>query len=156
MCYLHFCVFIFVNFSFSIHFVHLWLFFFVCVCFLGSEWVQANETPVDKISYRVRDLQVGEKYLFRVKAVNIAGQSPPAEINQGVTIREITGKGSILQSSVKSLSVSDTFLFLYLFLSENPRIRLPRQLRNKFIRKVGENVNLVIPFQVSWLHHFLC
>ncbi|MCJ8738990.1 hypothetical protein PDJAM_G00041840 [Pangasius djambal] len=95
----------------------------------GSEWVQANETPVDKISYRVRGLQVGEKYLFRVKAVNIAGQSPPAEINQGVTIREIT---------------------------ENPRIRLPRQLRTKFIRKVGEKVNLVIPFQgkphpvVSW------
>ncbi|KAF4093173.1 hypothetical protein AMELA_G00029480 [Ameiurus melas] len=86
----------------------------------GSEWVQANETPVDKISYRVRGLQIGEKYLFRVKAVNIAGLSPPAEIKQGVTIREIT---------------------------ENPRIRLPRQLRTKFIRKVGEKVNLVIPFQ---------
>ncbi|GAA6079442.1 myosin binding protein Ca isoform X1, partial [Tachysurus ichikawai] len=88
----------------------------------GSEWVQANETPVDKITYRVRGLQVGEKYLFRVKAVNIGGQSPPAVINQGVTIREIT---------------------------ENPRIHLPRQLRTKFIRKVGEKVNLVIPFQVS-------
>ncbi|XP_047017644.1 myosin binding protein Ca isoform X2 [Ictalurus punctatus] len=86
----------------------------------GSEWVQANETPVDKISYRVRGLQIGEKYLFRVKAVNVAGLSPPAEIKQGVTIREIT---------------------------ENPRIRLPRQLRTKFIRKVGEKVNLVIPFQ---------
>ncbi|XP_062841002.1 myosin binding protein Ca [Trichomycterus rosablanca] len=96
----------------------------------GTEWVQANETPVDKNSYRVRGLQVGEKYLFRVKAVNIAGHSPPAEIKQGVTIREIT---------------------------ENPKIRLPRQLRTKFIRKVGEKVNLVIPFQgkprpmVTWL-----
>ncbi|KAM9457376.1 myosin binding protein Ca isoform 2-T2 [Clarias gariepinus] len=96
----------------------------------GSEWVRANETPVDKNSYRIRDLQIGEKYLFRVKAVNIAGLSPPAEIDRAVTIREIT---------------------------ENPRIRLPRQLRTKFIRKVGEKVNLVIPFQgkphpvVTWL-----
>lgn len=68
-------------------------FYFVLVCFSGSEWVQANEIPVDKISYRVRGLQAGEKYLFRVKAVNVAGQSPPAEINEGVTIREITGEG---------------------------------------------------------------
>ncbi|XP_066497735.1 myosin binding protein Ca [Hoplias malabaricus] len=86
----------------------------------GSEWVQANETPVEKNMYRVRGLQVGEKYLFRVVAVNIAGRSPPAEITQGVTIREIT---------------------------EHPKIRLPRQLRTKFIKKVGEKVNLVIPFQ---------
>uniref|UniRef100_A0A8B9HCZ5 Myosin binding protein C, fast type a n=1 Tax=Astyanax mexicanus TaxID=7994 RepID=A0A8B9HCZ5_ASTMX len=94
------------------------------------EWVQANEVPVEKTMYRIRELQVGEKYLFRVTAVNIAGRSPPAEINQGVTIREIT---------------------------EHPKIRLPRQLRTKFIRKVGEKVNLVIPFQgkprpvVTWL-----
>uniref|UniRef100_A0AAR2K6T1 Myosin-binding protein C, fast-type n=1 Tax=Pygocentrus nattereri TaxID=42514 RepID=A0AAR2K6T1_PYGNA len=86
----------------------------------GSEWVQANEVPVEKNMYRVRGLQVGEKYLFRVSAVNIAGRSPPAEIKQGVTIREIT---------------------------ERPKIRLPRQLRTKFIKKVGEKVNLVIPFQ---------
>ncbi|XP_072549674.1 myosin binding protein Ca isoform X3 [Salminus brasiliensis] len=95
-----------------------------------SKWVQANEVPVEKNMYRVRELQVGEKYLFRVTAVNIAGRSPPAEINQGVTIREIT---------------------------ERPKIRLPRQLRTKFIRKVGEKVNLVIPFQgkprpvVTWM-----
>ncbi|XP_076852726.1 myosin binding protein Ca isoform X2 [Brachyhypopomus gauderio] len=86
----------------------------------GTDWVQSNESPTENTIYRVRGLQVGEKYLFRVKAVNIAGYSPPAEINQGVTIREIT---------------------------EHPRIRLPRQLRTKFIRRVGEKVNLVIPFQ---------
>ncbi|XP_035383246.1 myosin binding protein Ca isoform X2 [Electrophorus electricus] len=86
----------------------------------GTEWVQANEDPIENTIFRVRGLQLGEKYMFRVKAVNIAGCSAPAEINQGVTIREIT---------------------------ENPRIRLPRQLRTKFIRRVGEKVNLVIPFQ---------
>uniref|UniRef100_A0A671S6G4 Myosin-binding protein C, fast-type n=1 Tax=Sinocyclocheilus anshuiensis TaxID=1608454 RepID=A0A671S6G4_9TELE len=81
-------------------------------------------------SYRVRGLPVGEKMLFRVTAVNIAGRSPPAVMAQAVTIREIV---------------------------ERPKIRLPRQLRTKYIKRVGEKVNLVIPFQgkprpvVTWL-----
>lgn len=58
----------------------------------GTEWVQANETPVGKNSYRVKGLPVGEKMLFRVTAVNIAGRSPPAVTGQAVTIREIVGK----------------------------------------------------------------
>uniref|UniRef100_A0A8C1QYI4 Myosin binding protein C, fast type a n=1 Tax=Cyprinus carpio TaxID=7962 RepID=A0A8C1QYI4_CYPCA len=98
----------------------------------ASEWVQANETPVEKNSYRVRGLPVGEKMLFRVRAVNIAGRSPPAVMAQHV--------------------------FFCLFpLSERPKIRLPRQLRTKYIKRVGEKVNLVIPFQgkprpvVTWL-----
>ncbi|XP_042247525.1 myosin binding protein Ca isoform X3 [Thunnus maccoyii] len=90
-------------------------------CKEGSDqWVQANETPVEKNQYRVKGLPVGEKMLFRVVAVNIAGRSPPATLSQAVTIREIM---------------------------ENPKIRLPRQLRTKLIRVVGEKVNLVIPFQ---------
>lgn len=32
--------------------------------------------------------------------------------------------------------------------SEQPKIRLPRHLRQTYIRKVGEAINLVIPFQV--------
>ncbi|XP_055366883.1 myosin binding protein Ca isoform X2 [Betta splendens] len=90
-------------------------------CKEGSDqWVQANETPVEKNQYRVKDLPVGEKMLFRVVAVNVAGRSPPAVIAQAVTIREIM---------------------------ENPKIRLPRHLRTKLIQTVGEKVNLVIPFQ---------
>ncbi|XP_008302319.1 myosin-binding protein C, fast-type-like, partial [Stegastes partitus] len=90
-------------------------------CKEGSDqWVQANEKPVEKNQYRVKDLPVGEKMLFRVIAVNIAGRSPPATLTQGVTIREIM---------------------------ENPKIRLPRHLRTKLITLVGEKVNLVIPFQ---------
>lgn len=58
----------------------------------ATEWVQANETPVEKNSYRVRGLPVGEKMLFRVTAVNIAGRSPPAVMAQAVTIREIVGE----------------------------------------------------------------
>uniref|UniRef100_A0A8C6UL04 Myosin binding protein C, fast type a n=1 Tax=Neogobius melanostomus TaxID=47308 RepID=A0A8C6UL04_9GOBI len=44
-------------------------------CIEGSDqWVQANEAPVEKNQYRVKGLPVGEKMLFRVVAVNPAGQ----------------------------------------------------------------------------------
>ncbi|XP_041735314.2 myosin-binding protein C, fast-type-like isoform X1 [Coregonus clupeaformis] len=95
-----------------------------------DNWVVANKEPVDKNTYRVKGLPTGEKLLFRVVAMNIAGRSPPCTLKQSVTIREIM---------------------------EYPKIRLPRQLRTKFIRKVGEKINLVIPFQgkprpvVNWL-----
>ncbi|XP_029623491.1 myosin-binding protein C, fast-type isoform X15 [Salmo trutta] len=95
-----------------------------------DNWVAANKEPVDKNTYRVKGLPTGEKLLFRVVAMNIAGRSPPCTMKQSVTIREIM---------------------------EYPKIRLPRQLRTKFIRKVGEKINLVIPFQgkprpvVNWL-----
>lgn len=39
--------------------------------------------------------------------------------------------------------------------AEHPKIRLPRELRTKYIRKVGEKVNLTIPFQVRKTE-FLC
>uniref|UniRef100_A0A673XL06 Myosin-binding protein C, fast-type n=1 Tax=Salmo trutta TaxID=8032 RepID=A0A673XL06_SALTR len=78
---------------------------------------------LDKNTYRVKGLPTGEKLLFRVVAMNIAGRSPPCTMKQPLT----------------------------------HTIRLPRQLRTKFIRKVGEKINLVIPFQgkprpvVNWL-----
>lgn len=34
---------------------------------------------------------------------------------------------------------------------EHPKIRLPRELRTKYIKKVGDKINLTIPFQVrTW------
>lgn len=54
--------------------------------------MQANEELVTKNQYRVKGLPVGEKMLFRVVAVNVAGRSPPATLFQAVTIREIMGQ----------------------------------------------------------------
>ncbi|XP_055360540.1 myosin binding protein Cb [Betta splendens] len=85
-----------------------------------TQWVVANQELCEKQGYVVRGLPVGEKINFRVVAVNIAGRSPPAILAQPVTIREIM---------------------------EHPKIRLPRELRTKYIRKVGEKINLTIPFQ---------
>ncbi|XP_066065270.1 myosin-binding protein C, fast-type-like [Chamaea fasciata] len=85
-----------------------------------TEWQPANAQPVERCGLTVRALPTGEKLLFRVVGVNIAGRSPPATMAQPVTIREIV---------------------------ERPKIRLPRHLRQTYVRKVGEQVNLVIPFQ---------
>ncbi|KAM4524261.1 myosin-binding protein C, fast-type-like isoform 5-T5 [Odontesthes bonariensis] len=85
-----------------------------------TEWVVANKELCEKQGYVVRGLPVGEKMNFRVVAVNVAGRSPPATLGQPVTIREIV---------------------------EYPKIRLPRDLRTKYIRRVGEKINLTIPFQ---------
>ncbi|TRY83814.1 hypothetical protein DNTS_028921 [Danionella cerebrum] len=85
-----------------------------------GEWQVANTDLVERQSFVVRNLPTGEKMNFRVVAVNIAGRSPPALLGQPVTVREIM---------------------------EHPKIRLPRELRTKYIRRVGEKINLVIPFQ---------
>uniref|UniRef100_A0A6I8PZC3 Myosin-binding protein H n=1 Tax=Xenopus tropicalis TaxID=8364 RepID=A0A6I8PZC3_XENTR len=90
-------------------------------CREGSdEWIPSNKEPVERCGFTVKDLPTGEKVSFRVRAVNIAGLSEPAVLAQPVTIREIV---------------------------QQPKIRLPRHLRQTFIKKVGEQVNLVIPFQ---------
>ena len=57
-----------------------------------TEWVLANQELCDRQGYVVRGLPVGEKINFRVVAVNIAGRSPPATLQQPVTIREIVGE----------------------------------------------------------------
>jgi len=41
--------------------------------------------------------------------------------------------------------MSTTSFWLF---SEPPKIRLPRHLKQTYTRRVGETVNLVIPFQV--------
>ena len=57
----------------------------------ADTWEQANPEPVEKSQYRVKGLPTGEKMMFRVVAVNIAGRSPPAILGQPVMIREIMG-----------------------------------------------------------------
>uniref|UniRef100_A0A2K5LAN5 Myosin-binding protein C, fast-type n=1 Tax=Cercocebus atys TaxID=9531 RepID=A0A2K5LAN5_CERAT len=90
-------------------------------CLEGSdEWVSANTEPVERCGFTVKNLPTGARILFRVVGVNIAGRSEPATLVQPVTIREI---------------------------AEPPKIRLPRHLRQTYIRKVGEQLNLVVPFQ---------
>uniref|UniRef100_A0A8B9L3N7 Myosin-binding protein C, cardiac-type n=1 Tax=Astyanax mexicanus TaxID=7994 RepID=A0A8B9L3N7_ASTMX len=95
-----------------------------------DEWIPAFEGLTERTSVIIRDLPTGEKMQFRVRAFNMAGPSPPASLPQAVTIREIM---------------------------QRPKIWIPRNLRQTLIKKVGETINLVIPFQgkpkpkVTWL-----
>ncbi|XP_070766191.1 myosin-binding protein C, cardiac-type [Enoplosus armatus] len=85
-----------------------------------DEWIPAIQGLTERTSMIVRDLTTGDKLQFRVRAYNMAGPSVPTTLAQPVTIREIM---------------------------QRPKIWLPRNLRQTLIRKVGDTVNLVIPFQ---------
>lgn len=85
-----------------------------------DEWLPAMEGLTDRTSLIVRNLTTGDKLQFRVRAYNMAGASAPATLAQPVTIREIM---------------------------QRPKIWLPRNLRQTLVKKVGDTVNIVIPFQ---------
>ncbi|XP_073476468.1 myosin-binding protein C, slow-type isoform X35 [Aquarana catesbeiana] len=95
----------------------------------AEEWIVANAELTDKTRLTITGLPTGSKIFVRVKAVNAAGQSDPRVHPQPILVKEVIVP---------------------------PKIRLPRHLKQTYIRKVGEAVNLVIPFQgkprpkVSW------
>ncbi|XP_043564670.1 myosin-binding protein C, slow-type isoform X3 [Chiloscyllium plagiosum] len=90
-------------------------------CIEGTnEWIVANPELTDKTKYTINGLPTGEKIFVRVKAVNVAGESPPICLTTAILVKEVV---------------------------EPPKIRLPRQLKQTYIRRVGEPLNLLIPFQ---------
>ncbi|XP_054432471.1 myosin-binding protein H [Pteronotus mesoamericanus] len=98
----------------------------------AAEWVPVNARPMMVTQQTLRNLALGDKFFLRVAAVSSAGAGPPAELDRPVHIREIT---------------------------EPPKIRVPRHLRQTYVREVGETINLQIPFQgspkpqASWTHN---
>ncbi|XP_074757255.1 myosin-binding protein C, slow-type [Athene noctua] len=95
----------------------------------ADEWIVANPELTDKTKFTISGLPTGSKILVRVKAVNAAGESEPRYHPGPILVKEVI---------------------------EPPKIRLPRHLKQTYTRRVGETVNLVIPFQgkprakVSW------
>ncbi|GAB5577774.1 myosin-binding protein C [Prionailurus iriomotensis] len=85
-----------------------------------SEWVAALEGLTERTSLLVKDLPTGARLLFRVRAHNMAGPGAPIATKEPVTVQEIL---------------------------QRPRLQVPRHLRQTIQRKVGEPVNLLIPFQ---------
>ncbi|XP_062951063.1 myosin-binding protein C, cardiac-type [Cynocephalus volans] len=86
----------------------------------SSEWVAALQGLTEHTSMLVKDLPTGARLLFRVRAHNVAGSGAPITTKEPVTVQEIL---------------------------QRPRLQLPRHLRQIIQRKVGEPVNLLIPFQ---------
>ncbi|XP_009806250.2 myosin-binding protein H [Gavia stellata] len=91
------------------------------ICKDGStDWTATNEEPFLSTRYTIQNLSSGDKIHVRVKAVSASGASVPATLEQPVVIREIL---------------------------QLPRIRMPRHLRQTYVRRVGDAVNIMIPFQ---------
>ncbi|NWY66940.1 MYPC1 protein, partial [Erithacus rubecula] len=88
----------------------------------ADEWIVANPELTDKTKFTINGLPTGSKILVRVKAVNAAGESEPKYHPQPILVKEVI---------------------------EPPKIRLPRHLKQTYTRRVGETVNLVIPFQIN-------
>ncbi|XP_062282961.1 myosin binding protein Ha [Scomber scombrus] len=95
-----------------------------------TDWVVANEELIPTNRYCIKNLTTGDLLHVRVVAVNPGGRSEPGALAEPVPIREVV---------------------------ERPKVRMPRALRTRHIKKVGEQINLVIPFLgkpkpvVSWL-----
>nr|XP_057939861.1 myosin-binding protein H-like [Doryrhamphus excisus] len=95
-----------------------------------TDWVVANQELTMANCYCIKDLTAGDMLLVRVVAVNAGGRSEPGTLAQAVPVRDVVAR---------------------------PKIKVPRNLRNRFVKQVGEQINLVIPFlgkpkpAVSWL-----
>ncbi|XP_054443113.1 myosin-binding protein C, cardiac-type [Pteronotus mesoamericanus] len=85
-----------------------------------SEWVPALQGLTERTSLLVKDLPTGARLLFRVRAHNVAGPGAPVTTKEPVTVQEIL---------------------------QRPRLQVPRHLRQTIQRRVGEPVNILIPFQ---------
>ncbi|PWA28691.1 hypothetical protein CCH79_00014837 [Gambusia affinis] len=95
-----------------------------------GNWIVANGELIVAERYCIRSLATGDLLHVRVVAVNSGGRSEPGLLPEPVPVREI---------------------------GDRPKIRLPRLLRSRYVVKVGQQINLVIPFvgkpkpAVSWL-----
>ncbi|KAL1020476.1 hypothetical protein UPYG_G00000530 [Umbra pygmaea] len=85
----------------------------------AKEWVVANTEPTVANCYTIKNLTPGDLLNIRVLAIKSGGRSEPATLPQPVLIQEVI---------------------------ERPKIKLPRFLRTRYVRRVGEQVNIVIPF----------
>uniref|UniRef100_A0A3B3H3G0 Myosin-binding protein C, slow-type n=1 Tax=Oryzias latipes TaxID=8090 RepID=A0A3B3H3G0_ORYLA len=100
-------------------------------CIEGSnDWKVSNKEITEKTKYTITGLTPESKILVRVRAINKAGASAPRTLQHAVLVKEVV---------------------------EPPKIRVPRHLKQTYTRKVGEAVNLVVPFQgkprpkVTWM-----
>ncbi|XP_068162773.1 myosin-binding protein C, slow-type isoform X2 [Antennarius striatus] len=100
-------------------------------CIEGTDdWIVSNDELTEKTKHTITGLTPGTKILVRVKAINAAGASAPRTIQHSVLVKEVI---------------------------EPPKIRVPRHLKQTYTRRVGEAVNLVVPFmgkprpKVTWL-----
>lgn len=72
---------------------------------ITGKWQKAVEVPGNKIEARVPDLQEGQKYQFRVKAVNKGGDSKPSHPSDVITAKDRFVPPKIDRTNLKDLTV---------------------------------------------------
>lgn len=70
-----------------------------------GKWQKAAEVPGNKTEGKVYDLVEGQKYQFRVKAVNKGGQSKPSEPSETLTAKDRYAAPKIDRSTLKDLTI---------------------------------------------------
>ena len=58
-----------------------------------SMWSQSGTVGPDKTTFTAKNLNVGNEYNFRIRAVNEEGESSPLEADKPVTPKKKIGKG---------------------------------------------------------------
>ncbi|ERL85176.1 hypothetical protein D910_02598 [Dendroctonus ponderosae] len=72
---------------------------------ITGKWHKAVEVPGNKTEARVPELQEGQKYSFRVKAVNKGGESKPSPPSDTITAKDRFVPPKIDRTSLKDLTV---------------------------------------------------
>jgi len=94
-----------------------------------DDWVAVNEELQKSTRYVIKNQTTGDRLKIRVVAVNAGGRSPPVALPEAVLVKEV---------------------------ADRPKVRMPRFLRQRYVAKVGDKINLTIPFTgkpkpvVSW------
>lgn len=72
---------------------------------ITGKWQKALEVPGNKTEARVPDLQEGQKYQFRVKAVNKGGESKPSQPSETIVAKDRFVPPKIDRTNLKDLTV---------------------------------------------------
>uniref|UniRef100_A0A7N8YKY1 Myosin-binding protein H n=1 Tax=Mastacembelus armatus TaxID=205130 RepID=A0A7N8YKY1_9TELE len=90
------------------------------ICKDGTEdWNAVNEDLQKSCRYIIKNQTTGDRLKIRVVAVNAGGRSPPGILPEAVLVKEV---------------------------ADRPKVRLPRYLRQRYVARVGDKINLTIPF----------
>lgn len=71
----------------------------------GTKWIKALEVPGNKTDAKVPDLIEGQKYQFRVRAVNKGGQSKPSPPSETMTAKDRFVPPKIDRTTLKDLTL---------------------------------------------------
>uniref|UniRef100_A0A2K6T9M9 Myosin binding protein C1 n=1 Tax=Saimiri boliviensis boliviensis TaxID=39432 RepID=A0A2K6T9M9_SAIBB len=128
----------------------------------SSRWMRLNFDLCKETTFEPKKMIEGVAYEVRIFAVNAIGISKPSMPSKPFVPLAVTSPPTLLAvDSVTDTTVTmkwrppdqigaaglDGYVLEYCFEGKPPKIRIPRHLKQTYIRRVGEAVNLVIPFQ---------